>query len=206
MPAGFHTFSIGFYVLGSSEEPMQTSLCNSHTFGQRQEMIRKCLEDCVGTTQSRVGQVTAENKSRARGLAGTKLCCFLQLIKRQAGNTSKEIASLWIQGRSPPRHQGERNSLLRKEKWLSRTGIGGGTCFYRTHSSQQAPFSQGSLFLKLPSWSGFRLVWRSSNLTANFSRLEKQLTWASELWGKLAKPPNLFLLLNNISLTAKAVK
>lgn len=83
---------------------------------------------------------------------------------------------------------------------------GGGTCFYRTHTLyQQAPFSQGSLFLKLPSWSGFCLVWRS-NLTANYSRLEKQLTWASELWGKLAKLPNLFLLLNNISLTAKAVK
>lgn len=111
MPAGFHTFSIGFYVLGSSEEPMQTSLCNSHTFGQRQEMIRKCLEDCVGTIQSRVGQVTAENKSRARGLAGTKLCCFLQFIKRQAGNTSKEIASLSLDSRKKPSQTPRREEL-----------------------------------------------------------------------------------------------
>lgn len=102
--------------------------------------------------------------------------------QKQKRMPKKEIASLWIQGRSPSRGQGERNSLLRKEKWLSRTGMGEGRAFTgHTLCSQQAPFSQGSLFLKLPSWSGFCLVWRSSNLTANFSRLEKQLTGASEL-------------------------
>lgn len=110
--------------------------------------------------------------------------------QKQQSITDRELPSLWGQGRSPSRHQEEHNSLLTKEKWPSGPGMGG-----ESHSAANRLRFPRGLFLKSSCWSGFCLVWRSSNLTANFSRSEKWLTRASTLWGKVAKLPNPFFLL-----------
>lgn len=115
--------------------------------------------------------------------------------QRQERRPSKEIPSLWIQGRSPSRHQREKHSLLRKETWLSRRGTGRGHAFTGHTTLPAGSVFPGQLSLQSPSRSGSCLIGRSSNPPANFSRSEEGFAWASESWGKVPKLLDLFLLL-----------
>lgn len=133
--------------------------------------------------------------SKRTGLNGTRLLSPAYWVvgreQKQQSTTDGEVPSLGTSREKP--FQTPRRPQLPPEKGTmtirSRDGRREPLCY------QKPPFSQGLLFLKSPRWSGFCLVWRSSNLTADFSGSEKWLMRASASWGKVAKLPNLFFLL-----------
>lgn len=175
------------------------SLRNSHTSGQRKGSMRNCLEGCVDATKST--ELWCENWGlRTRVKRGDwprwsrRLPPAYQVVgrkQRQERRSSKEIPSLWVQGRSPSRHQREKHSLLRKGTWLSRQGMGRGRAFSGHTTLPAGSMFPGELSLQSLSRSGSWLIGRSSNLPANFSRSEEGLAQASELWGKAPKLPDL---------------
>lgn len=130
-------------------------------------------------------------------------CCFLQLIKGRretgAGKNYQQGDTTPLGSRRNPFQTPRRTELpLEKGKTAVQGQERGGDRLQQDMPyRQQAPFSQGPLFVKSPSLSVFCLIWRSPNLNANFSRSEDWLPCVSELWGKVAKLPNLFFFFEN---------
>lgn len=157
--------------------------------------MRKCLQGCVGTTKPT--ELWCENwedleTTEARGMAEVEGRCFLRSFLRLitgAGNGSRKDASGFKEEALPNTQENKTPSRARENGSPGPRGEKGRA--FTGHS----PLPTGSILPKSPSRSGFCLFWGSCYLTANCSRSEEWLVWASELWGKVANFQIRFFLL-----------